>query len=463
MTKNLTQILNESGNTVELLRNSPVGNYIYPVVAPEYSNWRDEHLAVRNDCVLLDQCHHMADVYIKGPDALKLLSETTINSFKGFTVNKAKQYIPCSHSGHVIGDGILFYLAENELVFVGRQPGANWIAYHAQTGKYDVEVVYDDRSPMRPEGDQIERISYRYQIQGPKAKNLIEKLNGGPMKEIPFFNMDYINIAGRQVRALRHGMAGEPGLEIWGPYADRKEIKTAIMEAGAEFGIRRVGMRAYPPLAIESGWIPSPLPAVYTGDEMKPYRDWLTEYHYESYCTIGGSFVSDNIEDYYLTPYEMGYGPFVKFDHDFIGREALEKIADKPHRKKVTLAWNPDDMAALHRSYYEPGDNGKYLDEPLANYSFANYDRVEHEGKLVGISTTAGISWNAREMLSLAMIDDEIPIGAELTLIWGEPNGGSGKTSVERHVQKKIRVIVSPAPYAKVARENYASGWRSKV
>ena len=36
--------------------------------------------------------------------------------------------------------------------------------------------------------------------------------------------------------------------------------------------------------------------------------------------------MSNNIEDYYMTPYELGYGPFVKFDHDFIGREALEKI-----------------------------------------------------------------------------------------------------------------------------------------
>lgn len=461
MGKNLEEILQEVGNPVEMLRNSEVGYYIYPVVAPEYSNWRDEHLAARQACVLFDQSHHMADVYIEGPDALRLLSETTINSFKGFTVNKAKQYVPCNYDGQVIGDGILFYLEENKLVFVGRQPGANWIAYHAQTGQYDVSIVYDDRSPSYPAGKEVKRISYRYQIQGPNAKPLIEKLNGGPMKDIPFFSMDYINIANRQVRALRHGMAGEPGLEIWGPYEEGPEIKQAILEAGKEFGIRHVGMRAYPPFALDSGWIPSPLPAIYTGEKMRPYREWLQEHHYEAVASLGGSFVSDNVEDYYVSPYDMGYGPFVKFDHDFIGREALEEIAQQPHRKKVTLAWNPDDLAKLFRSYFEPGKNGKYLELPLANYSFANYDRVEFNGRLVGISTTAGVSWNEQDMLSLAMVDEDVPLGAEVEVVWGEPDGGSGKTTVERHVQMKIRATVASAPYSRAAREEYAAGWRS--
>ena len=54
---------------------------------------------------------------------------------------------------------------------------------------------------------------------------------------------------------------------------------------------------------------------------MKPYREWLPADGYEGSGSIGGSFVSDRIEDYYLTPYDLGYGPFVKFDHDFVGRD----------------------------------------------------------------------------------------------------------------------------------------------
>src|SRR3546814_13541034 len=65
-------------------------------------------------------------------------------------------------------------------------------------------------------------------------------------------------------------------------------------------------------------------------------REWLPATGYEASGSLGGSFYSDNIEDYYVSPYELGYGPFVKFDHDFIGREALQKMAERPHRRKVT-------------------------------------------------------------------------------------------------------------------------------
>ena len=188
--------------------------------------------------------------------------------------------------------------------------------------------------------------------------------------------MGYINIAGRKVRALRHGMAGAPGLEIWGPYEEREEIRAAIVEAGKDFGLTQVGARAYATNTLESGWIPSPLPAVYTGDKMKAYRQWLPAASYEGTGSLGGSFVSKNIADYYVTPYEMGYGPFVKFDHDFIGREALEKISKEPQRKKVTFAWNADDVAKVQRSMFLPiEERYKYIDLPLSNYASASYDQ----------------------------------------------------------------------------------------
>ena len=126
-----------------------------------------------------------------------------------------------------------------------------------------------------PRGNAVVRRHYRYQIQGPNATQVLERLNGAPIPDVKFFNMDAINIKGRKVRALRHGMAGAPGLEIWGPYAERDEIREAILEAGRDFGLVQVGARAYSSNTLESGWIPSPLPAVYTGDKMKKYREWL--------------------------------------------------------------------------------------------------------------------------------------------------------------------------------------------
>jgi len=460
--QSLEALLQNAGNPVNLLRNSQIGAYVYPVVPYEYSNWRDEQRAWRETCVLFDQSHHMVNVYIEGPDAVKMASHLGFNSFEKFPVDRAKQFAPCSYSGHVIGDGILFHLEPNKLVFVGRAPAASWIEFQASTGGFNVKTTKDDRSPSNPKGKAVVRTCYRYQIQGPNAWKVIEKLNGGPLPEIKFFNMGYMNIDGRKVRALRHGMAGAPGLEVWGPYEEREEIRAAILSAGKDFGMTAVGARAYATNTLESGWIPSPLPAVYTGEKMKAYRQWLPAASYEGTGSIGGSFDSKNIEDYYVTPYEMGYGSFVKFDHDFIGREALEKLAGQPQRKKVTFAWNKADVMKAFESLFEAGDIYKYIDIPLSNYTSASYDRVLIRGKMAGLSMFSGYSYNERSMLSLGIVEHDVQTGTEVTLVWGEEGGGSKKTTVERHKQLEIRAVVSPVPYSKVVREGYAAGWRTQ-
>jgi vanillate/3-O-methylgallate O-demethylase len=268
--------------------------------------------------------------------------------------------------------------------------------------------------------------------------------------------MGTITVAGHDVRALRHGMVGQPGWEIFGPWEDGNAVRTAILDAGRDFGIRQVGARTYPTSCLESGWIPSPLPAVYTGDRMKEYRQWLSDKSYEAMASLGGSFTSDNIEDYYLTPYDLGYGPFVKFDHDFIGREAVEKMAANPPRQKVTLVWNGDDVAKVFGSLFnEGGDIGKYIDLPLANYATLPYDKVVQNGRSVGLSTYTGYIYNERAMISLAMVDKNLAHGTEVTLVWGEPSRGTSKPTVERHGQVEIRATVAPVPISQVAREAY--------
>src|SRR5262249_13400542 len=87
--KNFGEAIQASGgNVVGMLRNSQIGAYVYPVVAPEFTNWRDEQRAWVETCVLFDQTHHMVNLFVEGPDALKLLSHLATNSFKNFAVDK---------------------------------------------------------------------------------------------------------------------------------------------------------------------------------------------------------------------------------------------------------------------------------------------------------------------------------------------------------------------------------------
>jgi glycine cleavage system aminomethyltransferase T len=457
--RNLEEKLRAAGNIVEMLRNAQTPPYIYPVVPPEYSNWRDEQRAWQNTCVFFNQSYHMMESYLEGPDALRLVSDLGVNSLKGFTANKAKQYVACNEDGYVIGDGVLFHLEENSLSFVGRPPVTNWIEYHASTGRYDVRFERDERALERmARGLPPLHRMYRFQVQGPLAPEVVAKASGQPVPEIRFFQMGAFEIRGRRVRALRHGMVGQPGWELFGPWAEGDEVRAAILEAGREFGLRAAGGRTYSSNTVESGWIPSPLPAVYTGEHLRPFREWLPADAYESATSIGGSFVSSRIEDYYFTPADLGYESLAKFDHDFVGRAALEGPAGEIRRRKVTLVWNADDveraLGAMVKE--EDGRAPKYIDFPCAVYSTYPYDQVTKHGRTVGISTWAGYSANERAMLSLATVDvAEATPGTELTLVWGEESGGTRKPTVERHRQIELRVTVAPAPYARAARETY--------
>jgi syringate O-demethylase len=458
----LQQKLDAAGNVVELLRNQQVGPNVYPGVPPEYSNWRNEQKAWAETAVLFNQSYHMVELYVRGPDAFKLLEHLAINSFKNFKVNKAKQFVPVTPDGYVIGDVILFYLDENEFSLVGRAPAIEWVEFHAQYSEMNVTVERDERTALRTDG---KRKNYRFQLQGPNAMKILEKAMGQTPPDLKFFNMAHIDIAGKDVIALRHGMAGQPGYELFGPWEDYAAIHGALVEAGKDHGLALVGGRAYSSNTLESGWLPSPLPATYTGDSqmMKDYRAWASGKSYAGMASIGGSYVPDSIEGYYLTPWDIGYGHIVKFDHDFVGREALERMANETHKTKVTLALDNEDVLRVMSSMFAKGDRAKFFEFPSAVYSMHPFDEVKVDGKVIGVSTWIGYSSNEGRMLSLAMIDPaHVEMGKEVTLVWGEPNGGTSKPTVEPHEQVEIKAIVSPVPYSETARDSYADSWRAK-
>ena len=459
--KNLSEILADCGDVVDFLRNQQVGPNVYPGVPAEYSNWRMEQRAWQQTCVLFNQSYHMVDLEVTGPDAFAMLNHLGVNSFAGFIPDRAKQFVPCTPDGYVIGDVILFYLEENRFNLVGRAPTIEWVEYHAASGKWNVKVERDERTAVRK--DPENRKNYRYQIQGPNSMKVMEKALGHAPPDLKFFHMTRFTIGGCEVRALRHGMAGQPGFELFGPWADRETVRQALIEAGRDFGLTLVGGRTYSSNTIESGWIPSPLPAIYSGDSLKDYRDWLGANSYEAKASIGGSYVPATIDGYYLNPWDLGYGPFVKFDHEFIGRAALERMAQQPQRRKVTLALDNADVARVMSSSFQNGDRAKYIEFPSAVYSMHPFDAVLADGKQVGLSTWIGYSANEGKMLTLAIVEEAYAQpGTKVTLLWGEPNGGTRKPTVEPHVQTEIMAVVSPVPYSAVARDSYADSWRTR-
>ena len=452
MTESLQNKIDHYGSPLNMMRNSQTGPYVFPIPA-EFSSWRNEQRAWREGVALMDQSFHMTDLYVEGPDVQAFVSSLAVNSFKGFGDNKAKQFIACAPNGHLIGDMIILGLGEYLVNIVGRPTVANWIEFMAATSGFDIRCERDERSVQNAK----RRKAFRFEIQGPRAWSLLEELNGGPLDQPRFFQMGRIDVCGTSFRSLRHGMGGAPGLEFWGPIERYDEIKQAILEAGKAYDLHQVGARAYGSAAVDSGWLPCPLPAIYSGEEMRSYREWLPAASFDGIAALGGSFVADDIQDYYFTPWELDYGRLIRFDHDFIGRHALEEMSNRSHRKKVSLVINADDATKVYRSQMTPGGNGKAMELPTAHYSAYPYDQVlSPNGDLIGVSTYTAFLAPDHCWVSLAVIDERhASAGSEVTILWGEPDGGSKRPTVEPHVQMQLRATVASWPFSSLAQAGY--------
>ncbi|MGY4098890.1 hypothetical protein ACW2Q0_04880 [Nocardia sp. R16R-3T] len=437
--RSLEDLIVAAGDPVTLLRTNKLGPYVFPGVPPEFTNWRSEQRAWMEGVALLELSYHMDELHLRGTEVIPFLSELVVNKLDPFPVNRAKQIVMPNPRGQHIWDGILFREEQEFFRMVNSVP---WLQFHLEQTSYDVEGTFEPSWNIaeRP------RDVYRIQLQGPSALPLLEEVTGGALPEIKFFAIGEFQIAGKHVRALRHGMAGTPGFEIYGPWDDQHAVREALMLAGEKYGIRKVGENAYGPTAQESGWMPLPVSAIYTGDDLKAYRQYLTEYHLPSIASLGGSFVSDDIEDHYVDPIELGYAGHIDFNHDFIGRDALLNRMKNQHRKKVTLVWNPDDVLDVQRAALFGDRPARYINTPHTTYATHLNDSVVRDGRNVGISMQGSYSANARAYISNALVEigDAEP-GTELTLLWGEPN--TKRPIVEEHEVREIRVTVAPAPY----------------
>ena len=123
MASSLEEVMAAAGGPVPMMRNSKIGMYVYPVVAPEFTNWRDEQAAWRHGAVLFDQSHHMDEVIVEGPQATEFLAYHGINSFSNFGLNRAKHFVPVTPAGHVIGDHIIMARRKGNTWFVGALNG----------------------------------------------------------------------------------------------------------------------------------------------------------------------------------------------------------------------------------------------------------------------------------------------------------------------------------------------------
>jgi len=235
-------------------------------------------------------------------------------------------------------------------------------------------------------------------------------------------------------------MTGNLAYELHGPIADGPAIYEAVYQAGREFGIERLGWGTYLVNHIEGGFPQSTwtfVPAVKPALWPQTMRRWQ----------VSGSVDPTNMRARTRTPVEVRWHSMTKFDHDFIGREALAAEIASPKRTTVTSRWNPDDVLDTYASLLRPGDPYKPIDLPYApqRWPMAHADHVTLDGRQIGYSSGIIYSSSFREFLSLGCLDIEASnIGNDVVVQWGDHGGPI----------KGTRATVARFPYLTEARNS---------
>ncbi|MGJ7530565.1 glycine cleavage T C-terminal barrel domain-containing protein [Variovorax sp. GB1P17] len=394
----------------------------------EYTNWVDESMSWKTTCYIGDWSP-LGKLIVKGPDALRFFSDIAINSFAKFEVGQAKHAVFCNEDGKVMGEGVLMKLAEQEYMFTSG-PGVLWAQYMFEKGAYDAS--FGSEGPDR----------FILQVQGPNAIAVMEAVTGESLRDIGFMRFRPTSIEGMSLLALRQGMSGEVGYELHGRMEDAVQIYQAILDVGAAYGIKRLGGRVKMVNHVEACF-PTPtvdyIPALF-GEREKGFHDFLCAKAPSIFNIIRplGSCWTGDISAYYRSPAELGWGKSIKFDHGFVGREALARELELGHRRMVTLVWNDDDVVDVYASLFRQGTPHDYMELPRGLLGGMESDRVEHQGRLVGATTSRCYSYHFRKMISLCTVDPELSDpGTEVSIIYGGA-GGAPKT---------IRATVAPAPF----------------
>src|SRR5579875_3932783 len=289
------------------------------VLPLEYSGWRNEVTAWKENCYLHSGLNPAQTYRVKGPDALKLFSDICVNGLGNFRIGTLKHAIMCNEAGLVVAHGVLSRVAEDEFVTHFLAP---WTDYKLKAGRYDAVGEYINDG-------------FVFQVAGPRSLETLEAAAGECLHDIRFGAHRPSRIGGMDVRILRMGMAGNLGYEVHGKMKDVRAIYAAILKAGAAFGIAKLGRAAYQMHHTEAGFpqlyvhFPAPL------HEDKGFLDHHGEQARRRLPPDPVGSMGADMKLRYRNPIELGWGKTIRFDHEFIGRAALEREAAQPRRQMV--------------------------------------------------------------------------------------------------------------------------------
>jgi aminomethyltransferase len=271
----------------------PFAGYNMPV---SYEGVTAEHLTVRESVGVFD-VSHMGEFLVSGENALALIQKVTSNDASKLEIGDAQYSCFPNEANGIVDDLICYRIKEHQYLLVVNASNIekdwNWISNYNSAFKADLKDLSDDYSLLA--------------IQGPIAVEAMQSLSSLDLADIPFYKFKVGDFAGiEHVIISATGYTGSGGFEIYCKNSEVEQIWNKVFEAGADFGIKPIGLAARDTLRLEMG-----------------------------YCLYG-----NDIDDT-TSPIEAGLGWITKFTKDFVNADALAKQkAQKPERRLVAFELN---------------------------------------------------------------------------------------------------------------------------
>lgn len=254
-----------------------------------YSSIIDEHMAVRTRAGIFD-VSHMGEIFVKGHDATKFLQWITSNEVGKMKVGRARYSAFPTEKGTVVDDLLVYKLDEEEYMLVVNAANTDkdfdWLISHS----HGFDVTLENRSA------EIAQIA----VQGPEAQGILQKLTEFDLSTIKYYRFTEMEFLGEKVIISRTGYTGEDGFEIYSAAEAGEKIWSAIMEVGEDHGLKPAGLGARDTLRLEAG--------------MNLYGNDMDET---------------------TTLLEADLEWIIKWDKDFIGKEALKKQKEEGLKRKL--------------------------------------------------------------------------------------------------------------------------------
>ena len=292
----------------------PFAGYNMPV---SYEGINMEHETVRKGVGVFD-VSHMGEFLIEGPNALDLIQKVTSNDASKLTIGKAQYSCLPNETGGIVDDLIVYRVKEETYLLV----------VNASNIEKDWNHISKYNEVFNAEMKDISEAYSLLAIQGPKAVEAMQSITSVNLSAIKFYNFVVGDFAGiEHVIISATGYTGSGGFEIYCKNTEVKQVWDKVFEAGADFGIKPIGLAARDTLRLEMG-----------------------------YCLYGNDITDET------SPYEAGLGWITKFTKDFVNSEALAREKEHGPKRKL-IAFELDDRGIPRQGYDIVDGQGKTIGE----------------------------------------------------------------------------------------------------